>query len=288
MSADSLPRDVASVLSDGGCKLPLDASVVEATMSVALEVGELQRESFRRLGTGSVRTKSSRRDLVTDVDVACERLIVERLRALRPDWTMEAEEETSEAAGDAPHWIVDPIDGTVNFIHGIPMFCVSIALYQGGVPLFGIVHAPILGETFVAARGAGAYRFSGDSTEPTRLSISETTELADAVVATGFPYRRGELEHSNLENFNRFYYDVRGLRRMGSAALDLAFVAAARLDGYWELHLSPYDAAAGALLVIEAGGEVTDAQGGDEWLRGGSLVAGPAALRAAIAARVIA
>ena len=101
---------------------------------------------------------------------------------------------------------------------------------------------------------------------------SETTQLADAVLATGFPYRRGELEHSNLENFSRFFHEVRGMRRMGSAALDLAFVAAGRLDGFWELHLSPFDVAAGAALVLEAGGVVTDARGGQEWLRGGSTM----------------
>ena len=115
---------------------------------------------------------------------------------------------------------------------------------------------------------------------------SETRDLADAVLATGFPYRRGELEHSNLENFCRFFHEVRGMRRMGSAALDLAFVAAGRLDGFWELHLSPFDVAAGAALVLEAGGVVTDARGGQEWLRGGSIVAGPWELAAQMRGRI--
>jgi myo-inositol-1(or 4)-monophosphatase len=107
------------------------------------------------------------------------------------------------------------------------------------------------------------------------------------VLATGFPYRRGELEHSNLENFGRFFYDIRGVRRMGSAAIDLAFVAAGRLDGYWELHLSPHDVAAGTLLVREAGGLVTDARGGDDWLRGGSIVAAGPGVHEAIRERVV-
>jgi myo-inositol-1(or 4)-monophosphatase len=139
------------------------------------------------------------------------------------------------------------------------------------VPLVGIVHAPRLGETFRAVRGQGA------TLDGRVLRVSQCTRLADAVLATGFPYRRETLEHSNLENFQSFFFDVRGLRRMGSAAIDLCYTAAGRFDGYWELHLSPHDVAAGGLIVREAGGRVADADGGEDWLRGGSIVAaGPA------------
>lgn len=259
--------------------------VVLAAVGAAFDAGRIQIEAHGRLGRGDVRTKSSRRDLVTDVDVACERVIVEGLRAIRPEWTIEAEEEVSDAETGGPRWFVDPLDGTVNFFHGLPLFCVSIGLYDGLKPIFAVVHAPLLGETFVAAEGAGAH-----SVRPVQgsmpLAISETTALSEAVLATGFPYRRGELEHSNLENFSRFFYDVRGMRRMGSAALDLAFVAAGRLDAFWELHLSPFDVAAGALLVREAGGRVLDAHGGDGWLRGGSIVAGPEALASEMVDRI--
>lgn len=276
-----LARQAAEVLAGGAVR----PEVVRGAVEAAWAAGELQRASHGTLGRGDSTSKSARRDLVTRVDVECERAIVGRLRALEPRWSVEAEEEVHDAADGGPRWFVDPLDGTVNYLHGLPLFCVSIALHEGSVPLLGVVHAAVLGETFVAARAAGAHRLAAGET-PRRLAVAATAELADAVLATGFPYRRHELEHSNLENFARFFPDVRGLRRMGSAALDLAFVAAGRLDGFWELHLSPFDVAAGALLVREAGGEVTDAHGGDGWLRGGSIVAAPKELASAIRDRV--
>ena len=269
----------------------VDSLVTEETVRAAVEsavaAGEIQTGALGRLGIADVRSKSSRRDLVTTVDVASERAIVRRLRSLSQPHAIEAEEETHDEEDGGPRWFVDPLDGTVNFFHGLPLFCVSVALYRGSQPVLGVVHAPALGDTFVSAAGAGAHWLGGAGTGHQRLSVAhETRELADAVVATGFPYRRGELKHSNLENFNRFFHDVRGIRRMGSAALDLAFVAAGRLDGFWELHLSPFDVAAGAALVLEAGGSVTDAGGEQDWLRGGSIVAAPEGLAAFMRARI--
>ncbi|QDV07390.1 Inositol-1-monophosphatase [Planctomycetes bacterium Poly30] len=275
-------------------------AAVRAALFAAIRAGDLQLSSLGRLRGSEVRTKSSMRDLVTDVDLGSERLIVEALRAATPDFTVEAEEEAADAKSEAPRWIVDPLDGTVNYVHGIPMFAVSIGLHllgpDGGSnttrPLFGVVHAPRLGETFVAVEGRGSFCLTSQAGAPdgpvdvARLRVSRPDGLADAILATGFPYRRNELEHSNLENFNAFFYDVRGVRRLGAAALDLAYVAAGRLDGFWELHLGPHDMAAGALLVREAGGEVTDCGGGDTWLRSGHLVAGHAPLAAAIRERV--
>lgn len=276
-------------LDDGG--VPAGGAVA-AAVDAALAAGALQLESLEALASGDVSTKSSSRDLVSRVDVACERAIVERLRAACPGHEIEAEEETTDARGDAPRWFVDPLDGTVNYVHGIPCFCVSVGLYRGPTPLFGLVYAPRLGELFVGVRGKGAFAvrvdLSGDlQSAPRRLRVRPTEGLGEAVLATGFPYRRGELEHSNLENFQALFHDVRGMRRMGSAALDLAYVAAGRLDGFWELHLSPFDLAAGALLVREAGGLVSDADGGEDWLRGGHIVAaGTEALAGAIRARI--
>src|SRR5690606_24386127 len=137
----------------------------------------------------------------------------------------------------------------------------------GNEPQIAVVHLPCFGETFTSIRGLGARLNGGE------IHVSSATDLGESILATGFPYRRNELRHSNLENFSRFFYRVRGMRRMGSAALDLAYVAAGRIDGFWELHLSPHDVAAGALLVREAGGKVTDADGGENWLRGGTIVA---------------
>jgi myo-inositol-1(or 4)-monophosphatase len=258
-----------------------EALLAEAVRA-AESCGELLLSYLGRLTSGQVGTKSSARDLVTEADVASERRLVEALRRARPGYAIEAEEEVRDAVvDDRPRWFLDPLDGTVNFVHGLPMFAVSIGLFVGPDPQLAVVHLPRLGETFSALRGGGAHLNGAP------LRVADTATLGDAILATGFPYRRGELEHSNLENFNRFFYDVRGVRRMGSAAIDLAYVAAGRLGGYWELHLSPHDVAGGALLVREAGGVVTDADGGEDWLRGGSIVAAGPALHESIRERVV-
>jgi myo-inositol-1(or 4)-monophosphatase len=209
------------------------------------------------------------RDPVTEADLASERHIVTALRERCPEMAIFAEEETRDELGDGPTWYVDPLDGTVNFSQCLPFFAVSIALYVGGEPLVGVVHAPRLGETFAASAGGGT-TLNG---QPVRVSAK--TALIDSVLATGFAYRRHELEDDNVGHFQDFVLDVRGMRRAGSAALDLAYTAAGRLDGYWEPHLNAFDVAAGALLVREAGGLVTDMQGGSAWLHGGSIAAGP-------------
>lgn len=268
--------------------LPAELAEVDARRAVAAqcelwarEAGELLMERLGRLEAGEVTSKSARRDLVTAADVASERLLVERVRAAYPGHAIEAEEEVCDTVeDDRPRWFIDPLDGTVNFIHELPAFAVSIGLFVGRRPLVAVVHAPRLGETFVAAEGAGA------TLNGRPLRVSQTTELADAIVATGFPYRRNELPNNNLANFDRLFLQVRGLRRMGSAAIDLAYTAAGRIDAYWELHLGSHDLAAGALLVREAGGVVTDVDGGDDWLRGGAVVAGPRALHDALVDQV--
>jgi myo-inositol-1(or 4)-monophosphatase len=209
------------------------------------------------------------RDPVTEADLASERLIVERLRARWPQARICAEEEAHDAAWDGPTWYVDPLDGTVNFSQAHPFFAVSIALYEGPTPLAAVVHAPRLGETFAASAGGGA------TLNGRPLSVSRKARLIDAVLATGFAYRLDELADDNLARWTRMAPRVRGLRRDGSAALDLAFVAAGRFDGHWEPHLNPWDVAAGALLVREAGGTVTTMEGGDGWLHGRSLLACP-------------
>lgn len=280
-------------MGDRAASVDLDASSREAILAVARsaasEAGQILLDHFGHFDRASIRTKSAARDLVTAADVASERCIVARLRAAFPHHAIEAEEEVHEASSsETPRlvWFVDPLDGTVNFVHGIPVFAVSLGLIRLGgdreppVPEVAVVHVPRLAETFTATRGGGA-RLGDES-----IHVSETAALSEAILATGFPYRRNELRDNNLENFNRFFLEVRGLRRMGSAAVDLAFVAAGRFDGFWELHLAPHDVAAGALLVREAGGVVTDANGGEAWLRGGSIVAGPPRLFDAIRARV--
>ncbi len=256
-------------------------AMLATALEASREAGALLLEHYGHIRMEDVRSKTAARDLVTAADVASERSIVTRLRRAFPAHAIEAEEEVHDRADrDRPRWFLDPLDGTVNFVHRLPFFAVSLALYSPAGPELGIVHAPLLGETFTAVRGGGA--FLGER----KMVVSPAENLGEAVLATGFPYRRNEVTHSNLENFGRFFYEVRGERRMGSAAIDLAYVADGRLDGYWELHLSPHDIAAGALLVREAGGIVTDADGGDDWLRSGHIVASGPGIHAAIRARV--
>lgn len=255
-------------------------AALEVALPAARAAGDLLLEHLGHLNPAEILRKSSDRDLVTAADVAAERLLVERLRAAFPDHAIEAEEEVRDPADDRPRWFLDPLDGTVNFVHRLPAFAVSMGLFVDGQPEVAVVHLPLLRETFHATRGGGA--FEGQR----RLQVSGTETLGDAILATGFAYRRHELSPNNLENFSAFFNDVRGLRRMGSAAIDLAYVADGRMDGYWELYLSPHDVAAGALLVREAGGVVTDCGGGDAWLRSGHILASGPALHRSILERL--
>jgi myo-inositol-1(or 4)-monophosphatase len=265
--------------------MSLDAAELDRILSVAQQAarqaGRLLLETYGTLEGSAFRRKSSARDLVTETDVASERLLVGILRSAFPDHRIEAEEEVCDDRDDTrPRWFVDPLDGTVNFVQGLPLFCVSMGLYVGRAPQVAVVYAPVLDEMFSARLGGGCTLQSPAGTR--RLQVSPKSELSESILATGFPYRREVLRPSNLENFSDFFYRVRGLRRLGSAALDLAYVAAGRLDGFWELYLSPHDVAGGALLVREAGGVVTDSVGGEDWLRGGHIVASGPGLHGAI------
>jgi myo-inositol-1(or 4)-monophosphatase len=256
--------------------------VLTVAAAAAEEAGELLLSYLGRLASSQISSKSIARDLVTEADLKSEELLVKRMRDAFPDFDIESEEGTVDevTSETRPRWFIDPLDGTINFVHGLPIFSVSMGLYVDKEPQVAVVHLPRLDETFTAIRGGGAF-LNG---EP--IAVSRTATLGDSILGTGFPYRRGELEHSNLENFGRFFYDVRGMRRLGSAAVDLAYVACGRLDGFWELHLAPHDLAAGALLVQEAGGRVSDCSGGDDWLRGGHIVASGPGVFEAIVERV--
>jgi myo-inositol-1(or 4)-monophosphatase len=240
-------------------------AVLELAEHLAREAGRLQRERWRT--TLRVSTKSTATDLVTEVDHACERLIVEALRRERPGDAIVAEEGSGEdRPGARFRWVIDPLDGTVNFAHGYPRFCVSIGVEREGARHVGVVYDPILDEFFHAVRGAGAF-VNGE-----RIHVSEERELGRSLLATGFAYDpRGR--EQNLVHFGAFMNRTRGLRRDGSAALDLSYVACGRLDGFWELHLHAWDVAAGFLLVEEAGGRVTDLAGNAPSRSGAETVA---------------
>ena len=210
-------------------------------------------------------------DYVTDVDRASERAISETLRASEPSIPVVGEEEGGERA--SRFWSVDPLDGTTNFLHMFPLVGVSVALVEDGNPVVGVVESPFLGETYLASRGAGARVRRGGGEEALRISDREPGR---AIVATGFPFRRKERIPRYLRVFERCLERFEDLRRPGAASLDLAWVAAGVFDGFFELGLSPWDVAAGGLLIEEAGGSVTDWSGGRDYLSGHILAGSPA------------
>ncbi len=194
-------------------------------------------------------------NLVTEMDMRSERTIVELLRASFPDHGIIAEEETTIRNSSGYTWIIDPLDGTTNYAHGYPCFSVSIALERDGEVIRGVVYDPMRDELFSAEKGRGA------SLNGTQIRVSGTETLIKSLLATGFPYDRKESEKNNLDYFHRLLMASQEVRRDGSAALDLCYVAAGRFDGFWELKLKPWDVAAGSLIVREAGGLVSDLSG---------------------------
>jgi myo-inositol-1(or 4)-monophosphatase len=258
--------------------LPFLARARELAQQAGDELLRLRRTTAVR-----AESKAIRRELVTAADRAAEAIVVGGLLQSFPTHGVLAEEGVLTTRGEVSRasdwvWIVDPIDGTTNFVHGLPHFAVAIGLAYRNVPVVGVVHAPALGETFFAAKGHGAFRRLADGSEQ-RLSVSATTAFADALLATGFSYVRNEPgRDDNTGHIAAILPHCRDLRRLGSAELDLCYVAAGVTDGYWELYLSPWDVAAGAVLVQEAGGVITDFRGGGDWLFGGDVVVANSAL----------
>jgi myo-inositol-1(or 4)-monophosphatase len=194
-------------------------------------------------------------DLVTEADKMSENLIIGAIRRNFPDHGILSEESPEILDGSAMRWIIDPLDGTTNYAHGYPVFCVSIALEKDGTIILGVIYDPTRRDIFVALRGEGAY-LNGK-----RLAVSPTSDLNRSLLATGFPYDIRESKENNLSNFNMMAKEAQAVRRAGSAALDIAYVACGRFDGFWELKLKPWDTAAASLVIAEAGGKTTDITG---------------------------
>lgn len=235
---------------------------------IVRRAGEHLLGAFEALDETDVERKATSIDLVTRLDVESQALLVDGLRAAFPHDTILAEEGAG-ARQPVPGrvWLIDPLDGTTNFVHGVPIFAVSVALVQEGVLDAGAVFAPYLDEFFWSAAGEGAWLGAR------RLRVSACAELTDALLASGFPYDIRSNAHNNLAEWSHLATRCRGLRRCGAAALDLAWLAAGRFDGYWEYRLAPWDLAAGALMVREAGGFLSNPEGGAEFLWNGDLVA---------------
>jgi myo-inositol-1(or 4)-monophosphatase len=239
-------------------------NVLEFATQCALESGKIQREYFqKKIGIhykGEI-------NIVTDADIACQRRIIELIEKHYPDDSIIAEEKPNVFNDKRNTWIVDPLDGTTNYAHGYPFFCTSIAYEVHGEVVVGVVYNPIFNELFFARKGEGAY-FNGE-----QIHVSFIHDMKQALLSTGFPYDLPSSKKNNINHFVNFLYHAQAVRRDGSAALNLSYVACGRFDGHWEMKLNPWDMAAGALIVTEAGGKITDFQGGTFNLYGDELLA---------------
>ncbi len=240
--------------------------MLNIAVKAARRAGNIINRASRNLDIVAVKEKMAN-DYVSEVDHEAERAIIDTLLHAYPDHSILAEE--SGAAGKSEYqWIIDPLDGTTNFLHGFPQYAVSIALMHKGIITQAVIYDPGHNDLFTATRGRGAFL------NESRLRVSKRAHLKGSLIGTGFPFRQLEHIDTYLAMLRDMMTHTSGVRRPGSASLDLAYVAAGRLDGFWELGLSPWDMAAGALLITEAGGLVGDLEGNDGYLRSGNIVAG--------------
>jgi myo-inositol-1(or 4)-monophosphatase len=244
----------------------------KAGKALSRDFGEVQNLQVSVKGPG---------DFVSNADRNAEKIIRTELEKARPGFSFLMEESGAIEGRDKAHrWIIDPLDGTTNFLHGIPVFAISIALEREGQIVAGVIYNPAMDELYTAERGGGAYM------NDRRLRVAARKELADCVIGTGIPHLGRKAHSAFLEQQRRVMLQVSGIRRMGAAALDLAFVAAGRFDAFWESGLSPWDMAAGILLVREAGGFVTDLAGGPAMFDSGDIAAGNEAIHSRLLATI--
>ncbi len=243
--------------------------MLSIAVKAARRAGNIINRGAREIDLLTVTTKGPK-DFVSEVDRQAESTIVETLLDAYPDHAILAEEGTAKGANaDAENvWIIDPLDGTTNFLHGFPQYCVSIALAHRGQVTQGVIYDPVRNDLFTATRGRGAFL------NERRIRVSRRQHLRDCLVGTGFPFRDGAYLDTYLRMMKTMIEQTAGLRRPGAAALDLAYVAAGFYDGFWEVGLNPWDVAAGSLLVQESGGLIGDLAGESEFLHAGQVIAG--------------
>jgi myo-inositol-1(or 4)-monophosphatase len=251
---------------------PVAAGTIEEELrEVAVGAAQAAGAAIRAVAEAGVQSivfkGEGKRDLVTEADKRSEQIIVDAITGRFPDHRILAEEGTSTGGSGEYRWIIDPLDGTTNFAHQYPLYCVSIAVERGGETLVGVVYAPYMDELFVAVRGEGA------TLNGAPIRVSPVSDLIGGLLCTGFPYRLDGPAGNNLTNWGNFVLRTQATRRDGAAALDLCYVGAGRFDGFWELNLQPWDIAAGALIVQEAGGTITDAYGKPYTVEGHDVVA---------------
>ena len=241
--------------------------LVNIAISAARQAGDIIVRHIEQLDRIKITVKSES-DYYSEVDIKAEQAIIQAIRKAYPDHGIIAEESGVQNENADTVWIIDPLDGTGNFLHDFPFYCVSIAIRVKNRIEHGVIYDPLRHECFSASRGAGA------RINDRRIRVSKQTLLNKALLGTGFPCNRSSVAKRYLPTFNALFDQCGGMRRTGSAALDLAYVACGRLDGFWEFGLNPWDIAAGALLVQEAGGLVGDPLGGERYLKTGDIVAG--------------
>ncbi|MFH1858120.1 MAG: inositol monophosphatase family protein [Candidatus Omnitrophota bacterium] len=236
-------------------KTPVIASKIkQEAVRTALKAGKILMDRYGKVLEISQKGRHSL-NLVTDIDKKSEHYIVQSLLKAFPNHQILAEEGSLSKTTSPYKWLIDPLDGTTNYLHGFPFFSVSIALEMEGEAVFGVVYAPMLRELFVAERGRGA------TLNGKQIQVSQEADLSRSLLATGFPYDIREAKRNNLDYFAAFAKKVRAIRRAGAASIDLCYVACKRFDGFWELRLQPWDLAAGVLAVEEAGGKVSNFSG---------------------------
>jgi myo-inositol-1(or 4)-monophosphatase len=232
----------------------------------AILAGELIQKNIGKISESDIDVKQAS-DFVTHVDRESEQIIIKTIRAQFPGHHFLTEESLKEEGSGDFRWIIDPLDGTTNYIHGYPVFSVSIALELNRDIILGLIYDPLRGDIFTAEKGGGAF-LNGKL-----VKVSNVTEMSNGLISTGFPFRKRNLIDEYLKLFKNIFYRVSDIRRAGSAALDLAYIACGRCEGFFEIALSPWDIAAGSLIIKEAGGIVTDFNGGSDYLSTGNIIA---------------
>lgn len=262
-------------------------SITLQTIEIVRQAGGFIKQEAAKFDRSQTEYKAAN-NLVSYVDKETEKMLVSGLRQILPEAGFITEEGTAgeESNPNELYWVIDPLDGTANFIHSLPIYCVSVGLVQNSIPIAGVIYHLGTEELFYGWQGGGAWCSPpipnrgnrSDSTigdlGPTRLKVSGTSTLGDSLLATGFPYYKFEKQDRYLKILETLMQRCHGLRRMGAAAIDLAYVAAGRFEAFYEYNLNSWDMAAGALLILEAGGQITDFSGGQNWLFGGDVIAG--------------
>ncbi|MGE4594859.1 MAG: inositol monophosphatase family protein [Gammaproteobacteria bacterium] len=240
---------------------------VNIAVRAARAAGDVVLRYHNQIDLLTIENKAAN-DFVSEIDKVAESAIIDEIKKAFPQHSILAE-ESGEILGDKENqWIIDPLDGTTNYLHGYPQYAISIALYENNVATHAVVYDPFKEELFYASKGEGAYL------NDERIRVTKTNGLENALIGTGFPFKHPQHLDCYLDTFKAIHLQTAGIRRAGSAALDLAYVAAGRMDGFWEIGLSSWDMAAGALLVKEAGGFIGDFSGRDQYLETGNVVAG--------------